>query len=70
MSGNVKSDETYFGGKNKNRHKSKKKKDWLSAKIMVQEIKAENQLKFHIINSPDKKTLQGNIIKNVEAGSH
>ena len=36
---------------------------------MVQGIKAENQLKFHIINSPDKKTLQGNIFKNVETGS-
>ena len=70
MSGNVSSDETYFGGKNINRHKGKKKKDWLSAKTMVQGIKAENQLKFHIVNSPDKKTLQGNIVKNVEAGSH
>ena len=71
MSGNVQSDETYFGGKNKNRHKDKKKnKTWQSQKTMVQGIKSENQLKFHIVNSPDKKTLQGNIIKNVEAGSN
>lgn len=71
MSGEVQSDETYFGGKNKNRHKDKKKvKTWQSQKTMVQGIRADNQLKFHIINSPDKKTLQGNIVKNVEAGSH
>ena len=71
MSGNVQSDETYFGGKNKNRHKDKKKnKTWQSQKTMVQGIKSETQLKFHIVNHPDKKTLQGNIIKNVEQGSH
>ena len=69
FSGNVKSDETYFGGKNINRHKDKKKKNWQSAKTMVQGIKSDNQLKFHIINSPSKKNLQGNIVKNVKAGS-
>ncbi|MCZ0933126.1 MAG: IS1595 family transposase [Oligoflexia bacterium] len=57
LSGDVKSDETYFGGKNKNRHKNKRKKNWQADKIMVQGIKAENQLKFHIINSPNKKDL-------------
>ena len=36
---------------------------------MVQGIKADRQMKFHIVNSPNKKTLQGNILKNVEVGS-
>ena len=68
MSGNVQSDETYFGGQAK--FKKNKSKKWRDDKTMVQGIKSEKQMKFHIVNSPDKKTLQGNIIKNVKAGSH
>ena len=68
MSGNVQSDETYFGGQAK--FKKNKSKKWRDDKTMVQGIKSDRQMKFHIINSPDKKTLQGNIVKNVEAGSH
>ena len=70
LSGVVTSDETYFGGEAKNKHKSKKPgKSGLTEKTMVQGIKAEQQLKFHIMDKPDKETLQGNIRKGVEKGS-
>ena len=70
MSGVVSSDESYFGGDSKNkpshkRPKVKRKTD----KIMVQGLRCENKLKFHIVNHPTKKTLQGNIAKSVKAGS-
>ena len=70
MSGIVSSDETYFGGEAKNKHsKDKPKKQGKTDKTMVQGIKADNQLKLFIVNSPNKKTLQGNIAKSVEQGS-
>ena len=70
MSGSVTSDETYFGGQAKYKHsKDKPKKQGLTDKTMVQGIKSEKQMVFHIVNSPDKKTLQGNIAKSVEKGS-
>ena len=70
LSGSIQSDEAYFGGKNKNKHKNKRPKEkWQKNKIMVQGLKSDNQFKFHIIDSPDKKTLQGNIVKDVEKGS-
>ena len=70
LSGIITSDETYFGGEAKNKHaKDKPKKSGLTDKTMVQGLRAENQTKFHIVNHPDKKTLQGNILKNVERGS-
>ena len=70
MSGSVTSDESYFGGESKNKHsKDKPKKSGKTDKVMVQGIRSENQLQFHIIENPTKKTLQGNILKNVEKGS-
>ena len=70
FSGSVTSDETYFGGEAKNKHsKDKPKKQGKTDKIIVQGIKADNQLKLFIVNSPNKKTLQGNIAKSVEQGS-
>ena len=70
MSGSVTSDETYFGGEAKNKHsKNKPKKQGKTDKTMVQGIKSDNQLKLFIVNSPNKKTLQGNIAKSVETGS-
>ena len=68
LSGVVSSDESYFGAKAKYK-KEKPGKQGLTDKIMVQGIKAGNQMKFFIINSPNKKALQGNIAKSVEAGS-
>ena len=71
FSGSVTSDETYFGGEAKNKHsKDKPKKSGLTDKTMVQGIRSENQLKLFIIDSPNKKTLQGNITKSVEKGSN
>ena len=70
MSGFVTSDETYFGGEAKNKHSKKKpKKSGVTDKTMVQGLKADNQLKLFIVNSSNKKTLQGNIVKSVEQGS-
>ena len=70
FSGSVTSDETYFGGEAKNKHKKDKpKKQGKTDKTMVQGIKSNDQLKLFIVNSPDKKTLQGNIAKSVETGS-
>ena len=70
MSGSVATDEIYFGGDSKNKHsKDKPKKQGKTDKTMVQGLRSENQLKFFIIDSPDKKTLQGNITKSVEKGS-
>ena len=70
MSGSVTSDETYFGGEAKNKHsKDRPKKSGITDKTMVQSIKADKQMKFHIIESNDKKTLQGNIRQSVEKGS-
>ena len=51
MSGDVSSDEAYFGGLSKNKHSSKKPKKKLQDKIMVQGIKADNQLKLFIVNT-------------------
>ena len=65
MSGSVTSDETYFGGSAKNKPKKQGRTD----KTMVQGIKSEHQMVFHIVNSPNKKTIQGNIAKSVEIGS-
>ena len=45
------------------------KKQGKTDKTMVQDVKSDNQLKLFIIHSPNKKTLQGNIAKSVEAGS-
>lgn len=36
---------------------------------MIQGVKSERQLKFFNIEHPDKKTLQGNIKRNVEKGA-
>ena len=70
MSGSVTSDESYFGGEAKNKHrKNKPKKSGVTDKTMVQGLRSENQLKFFIVNSLNKKTLQGNIAKSVETGS-
>ena len=70
MSGDVSSDETYFGGLSKNKHSGKKPKKKLQDKTMVQGVKADNQLKLFIVNTADKKTLQGNIAKTVEIESN
>ena len=70
MSGSVTSDETYFGGEAKNKHsKGRPKKSGKTDKVMIQGLRSERQLKFYIVNSPDKKTLQGNIRQRVEKGS-
>ena len=70
MSGSVTSDEAYFGGEAKNKHsKDKPKKQGKTEKTMVQGLRSENQLKLFIVNSPNKKTLQGNIRQVVEKGS-
>ena len=49
FSGSVSSDETYFGGEAKNKHaKDKPKKQGKTDKTMVQGIKSEKQMVFHI----------------------
>lgn len=70
LSGEVQVDETYFGGKNINRHKNKIVKNWQKDKVMVQGIMSDKTVKTHIINSPTKKKFIGNIMKNVDTGSH
>ena len=69
FSGPAISDETYFGGEAKNKHsKDRPKKSGLTDKTMVQGVMDGKQMAFYIVNSPDKKTLQGNIKANVEKG--
>ena len=64
------SDETYFGGEAKNKHaKDKPKKSGQTDKTMVQGVMDGKQFTFYIVDSPDKKTLQGNIKDNVEKGA-
>lgn len=70
LSGIITGDETYFGGESKNKHSHKrtgiKRK---TDKIMVQGLRADNKFKFHIVNNPTKKNLQGNIAKSVKKDS-
>ena len=71
LKGQVEIDETFFGGLEKNKHKSKidKVKSWKHSKTMVQGFKSKDGLKTKVIDKATKQTLQDNIIDNVEAGS-
>ena len=68
FSGTITSDESCFGGEANLKHSDKKSKG-RTDKTMVQGIKSENQLSFHIIKSAGKKELQGNIREAVKEGS-
>ncbi|MDE0151108.1 MAG: IS1595 family transposase [Bdellovibrionales bacterium] len=70
FSGKTTVDETHFGGDPKYKRNDKKTGlQGVSSKTMVQGIKSNNQVKFHILKGQDKKTMQANILKDVEFGS-
>ena len=69
MTGDIEIDETYFGGKNRNRHTSKKLKNWQTGKVMVQGLRNKDEVRAKVVSNSFGKTLKKNVVQNVESKS-
>ena len=75
MQGEIEVDETYIGGKVKNMHKSKIKarekqgRGAVNKSIVMGLLERNGQIRTKVIRHANKKTLQGEIRKNVVEGS-
>ena len=72
MSGTVEVDETYIGGKEKNKHESKKLhagRGAVGKQAVVGILSRDGELRARPVDQTNKPTLQGEIRRNVEPGS-
>ena len=70
MTGPVEADESYFGGKETNKHKSKKLKSGRGtvgkAPVLGLKDRATNQVKAHAVRTTDRLTVQSFVLDNTD----